>query len=70
MNTVFEDPGGRRYRRDQVRLRNVPGAREMIAADPLASNDEAEQKELKGCWKEKFGNRRLALTRQASLKRS
>jgi len=56
MNTVFEDTDGRRYRRDQVRLRNVPGARELIAADPLASNDEAEQKELKGCWQEKFGN--------------
>ena len=39
-----------------MRLRNVPGAREMIARDLLASNDEQEQKGFKGHWREKFGN--------------
>ena len=36
-----------------MRLRNVPGSREAIADSPLAVN---EPTELKGRWKEEFGN--------------
>lgn len=36
-----------------MRLRNVPGSREAIADSPLSIN---EPKELKGKWKEEFGN--------------
>lgn len=36
-----------------MRLRNVPGSREAIADSPLAVNEPIE---LKGRWKEEFGN--------------
>ena len=39
-----------------MRLRNVPGAREIIAADRYSSNDFEEQCARKGRWREFFGN--------------
>lgn len=36
-----------------MRLRNVPGSREAIADNDMAIN---EPTELKGKWKEEFGN--------------
>ncbi len=39
-----------------MRLRNVPGAREMIAQDPYSSNDEDQQAMMKGHWQEHFGD--------------
>ena len=39
-----------------MRLRNVPGAREIIATDRYSSNDFEEQCERKGRWREFFGN--------------
>ena len=38
-----------------MRLRNIPGAREEIAACPYVVQDE-EMKRIRGCWAARFGN--------------